>query len=206
VIKVAIKLNDNFTKQLKALGKGFNAHVVRSTARAGALEYYNTLMQNVPVGPTSNLKNSLYHAFADNVSTDYYKEYQVGFRGNYGKGDQDNKNEENTFGKSNHLHLVEFGYIQRYAWKTDKDTGKWITLVRPDKIGTKRPNPKKATRAEMDAYYILLKNPIQRTGSGFVRRSFDQAKNAAPKAMEKRASERLAELIKNPSLAAKYVS
>lgn len=204
MIKVAIKLNDNFTKQLKSLGKGFNAHVVRSTARAGALEYYNTLMQNVPVGPTSNLKNSLYHAFADDVSTDYYKEYQVGFRGNYGK--TKNKDEENKFGSSSHLHLVEFGYIQRYAWKTDKDTGKWITLVRPNKIGTGKPNPDTASRAEMDAYYIPLKNPIQRTGSGFVRRSFDQAKSAAPKAMEKRASERLAELIKNPSLAAKYVS
>lgn len=203
MIKVAIKLNDNFTKQLKALGKGFNAHVIRSTARAGALEYYNTLMQNVPVGPTSNLKNSLYHAFADDVSTNYYKEYQVGFRGNYGKGDQDNK--EVSFGSSSHLHLVEFGHIMRYAVRKKSDG--WVTLVRPERMGTARPNPRTASQAEMDAYYIPLKSgPKQIAGSGFVRRSFDQAKSAAPKAMEKRASERLAELIKNPSLAAKYVS
>jgi hypothetical protein len=59
----------------------------------------------------------------------------------------------------------------------------------------------------MDAYYIpRAGGPKQVQGSGFVRRSFDQAKGAAPKAMEKRATERLAELIKNPSLAAKYVS
>jgi len=203
MIKVAIKLNDNFTKQLKALGKGFNAHVVRSTARAGALEYYNTLMQNVPVGPTSNLKNSLYHAFADDVSTNYYKEYQVGFRGNYGKGNKDNK--EVSFGSSSHLHLVEFGHIQRYAARKKGDD--WVTLVRPERMGTARPNPKTASQAEMDAYYIpRAGGPKQVQGSGFVRRSFDQAKGAAPKAMEKRATERLAELIKNPSLAAKYVS
>jgi len=204
MIKVKTTLTDSFSKQLQALGKGINNHVVRSTARAGALVYYNTLMQNVPIGPTSNLKNSLYHAFATNVETPNYKEYQVGFRGNYGKSDDSNK--EVTFGSSKHLHLVEFGYLQRYQMKVKKD-GTWVTLVRPEKIGTSRPNPKSASQAEMDAYYIPHKNgSIQVEGKGFVRRSFDQAKNEAPRAMERRATERLAELIKNPSLVSKYVS
>jgi len=204
MIKVKTTLTDSFSKQLQALGKGINNHVVRSTARAGALVYYNTLMQNVPIGPTSNLKNSLYHAFAKNVETKGYKEYQVGFRGNYGKSDS--KDKEVTFGSSKHLHLVEFGYLQRYQMKVKKD-GTWVTLVRPEKIGTSRPNPKSASQAEMDAYYIPHKNgSIQVEGKGFVRRSFDQAKNEAPRAMERRATERLAELIKNPSLVSKYVS
>lgn len=203
MIKVKTTLTDSFSKQLQALGKGINAHVVRSTARAGALVYYNTLMQNVPIGPTSNLKNSLYHAFADDVATKSYQEYQVGFRGNYGKTNKENK--EVTFGSSKHLHLVEFGHVQRYQMKVKKD-GTWVTLVRPDKIGTTRPNPNSASQSEMDAYYIPLKTgPRQIQGTGFVRRSFDQAKNQAPKAMERRATERLAELVNNPSLANKYV-
>ena len=204
MIKVRTALTDTFSKQLKALGNGINGHVIRSTARAGALEYYNILMKNVPVGPTGNLKNSLYHAYADDASTSRYKEYQVGFRGNYGKVKKDKK--DVPLGSSSHLHLVEFGYIQRYAWKIDKKTQEWVPLVRPDKIGTGKPNPKSASQAEMDAYYIPLKAPIQRQGSGFVRRSFDEAKNRAPAAMAKRATERLAELINNPSLANKYVS
>ena len=204
MIKVRTSLTDNFSKQLKAIGNGINSHVVRSTARAGALVYYNILMGNVPIGPTSNLKNSLYHAFADDVETKTYKEYQVGFRGNYGKTKKDDK--EVKFGSSSHLHLVEFGYLQRYQMKVKKD-GTWVTLVRPEKIGTSRPNPTSASQAEMDAYYIPHKNgAIQVQGKGFVRRSFDQAKNQAPRAMEIRATERLAELIKNPSLVAKYVS
>ena len=203
MIKVRTTLTDTFSKQLATLGQGINSHVVRSTARAGALEYYNTLMKNVPVGPTSNLKNSLYHAYADNVSTKNYKEYQVGFRGNYGNTDKND--EQMKLGSSKHLHLVEFGHIQRYQMKVKKD-GTWVTLVRPSKIGTARPNPKSASQTEMDAYYIPLKTPIQRQGSGFVRRSFDEAKNLAPAAMAKRATERLAELINNPSLASTYVS
>ena len=204
MIKVKTTLTDSFSKQLQSLGKGINNHVVRSTARAGALVYYNILMQNVPIGPTSNLKNSLYHAFADDVATKSYQEYQVGFRGNYGKSNDSNK--EVTFGSSKHLHLVEFGYLQRYQMKVKKD-GTWVTLVRPEKIGTSKPDPKSASQAEMDAYYIPHKSGnIQVKGKGFVRRSFDQAKNQAPKAMERRATERLAELVNNPSLANKYVS
>jgi len=203
MIKVNTTLTDTFSKQLATLGQGINSHVVRSTARAGALEYYNTLMKNVPIGPTSNLKNSLYHAYADDASSKSYKEYQVGFRGNYGKVNKDAK--EVPFGSSSHLHLVEFGHIQRYQMKIKKD-GTWVTLVRPSKMGTGKPNPKNASQAEMDAYYIPLKTPIQRQGSGFVRRSFDEAKNLAPNAMAKRATERLAELINNPSLANAYVS
>lgn len=205
MINMKVKLTDDFTKQLKQLGDGIKTHVARSTARAGALAYYDTLESNTPVGPTGNLYRSLYHAYADDVSTANYKEYQVGFRGNYGKKKKKKKGEEEPFSSSKHLHLVEFGHMVRYAFKKDKNTGEWITLVRPEKIGAPRPNPKTASQAEMDAYYIPLKTPFQIPGKGFVRRSFDQAKALAPMAMEKRASERLAELIKNPSLASKYV-
>jgi hypothetical protein len=202
MINMKVKLTDDFTKQLKKLGDGIKTHVARSTARAGALAYYQTLLDNTPIGPTGNLHRSAYHAYADDASTANYKEYQVGFRGNYGKK-QTKQNEGAA--RSNHLHLVEFGHIVRYAYKKDKNTGEWITLVRPQKMGTPRPNPQTASQAEMDAYYIPLKRPFQIPGKGFVRRSFDQAKALAPMAMEKRASERLAELIKNPSLASKYV-
>lgn len=204
MIKVNVKLTDDFSKQLQNLGKGIRNHVARSTARAGALTYYTTLLDNTPVGPTGNLKRSVYHAYADDNSTANYKEYQVGFRGAYGRKNKKDK-EQSEYASSRHLHLIEFGYIQRYRWRVDKKTGEWITLVRPERIGTPKPDPRTASQAQMDAYYIPLQTPIQRVGKGFVRRSFDQAKALAPAAMEKRASERLAELIKNPSLASKYV-
>lgn len=200
MIRVNIKLSDDFSKKLDAVAKGIGSYVVRSTARAGALVYYETLIRNTPVGPTGNLKRSIYHAFANEASTPYYKEYQVGFRGNY--GGKRNKDEDKA--SSSHLHLVEFGHIQRYVVRQKKNG--WVTLVRPDKIGTPKPNPKTASQADMDAYYIPLKGgPKQVPGKGFVRRSFDEAKSMAPIAMEKRAKERLNEIVQNPALVNQYV-
>ena len=85
---------------------------------------------------TGNLGRAVYQAFSPEHSIDGVQaQYHVSWNAR----------------KAPHGHLLERGWVQRYAVTIAKG-GKWVTRVRPEAQGKPRPR-RRATQAEKDAYY-----------------------------------------------------
>lgn len=170
----------------------------RPAAFAAAQVLYERVKQNVSrLGrKTGNLEQSIYHAFADTISTPESPKYRISW----------------NYAKAPHGHLVEFGHIQYFKTYLGKD-GRWHTRVRPealgmkvvrDKSGTLRTikdqngrrmrKPKRgASLAEKSRYFDPLPSPKQVPARPFVRTAVDAFPRAL-EAAESRFFERLAEL------------
>lgn len=126
----------------------------RPAAQAAAQVFYDEVRRNVDrLGQKSgNLKRSIYQAFSDSNSRPGRATYHVSW------------NEK----KAPHGHLLEYGYLQRYAIGISKG-GKWFTFIRPEHKG--KPKPKrKAPQSVKDAYYVPRKGgPKQIQARPFVR-------------------------------------
>lgn len=115
----------------------------RPAAQAAAEVLYQAVLRNVSaIGKVSgNLSGSIYQKFSPENSGPGKAEYHISWRTSKGAGP-----------RAPHGHLLEFGHIQRYAVKLDKN-GKWWTLKRPESYG--KPKPKRgASQAEKDAYWM----------------------------------------------------
>jgi len=135
-------------------------NAVRPSAQAGAEVLYQQVLRNVDsIGTKSgNLRKSIYQAYSKANSGKGFATYHVSWNPR----------------RAPHGHLLEFGHIQRYQtviakWGPKK--GQWITLVRPEMKGKKPPNRRKASRAQMDAYWMPRKGgPVQVPARAFIRR------------------------------------
>jgi len=135
---------------------------IRPAAQAGAEVLYQAVLNNVAAigSVTGNLRASIYQAF----SNDHSKEVS----GGYAKATYHVS--WNT-GEAPHAHLIEYGWIQRYAVHMGND-GRWYTVVRPEKRGTKKPK-RRASQAEKDAYYVpRAGGPAQQPARPFIRPAF----------------------------------
>lgn len=178
-INLTVTLEDKFSKELNKLGSDIHQHVLRSSARAGALVFYDRIKHNVPVN-TGKMKENVYHKFIEQTETKDYKEYRVGVN--------------QTKHGAPHLWWMEFGHIFYYAVRLKED-GEFVTLVRPEKRGQPAPG-RHASRAEKDAYFIKRKNgPSYWAGFGFIRKSYMEGKPIVLNAVVKRAKERFNELM-----------
>lgn len=147
----------------------------RPAAQAGAQVLYDAVKANVRrLGTkTGYLDGSIYQAYSEKDSRPGRASYDVSWNHRIAP----------------HGHLLEDGWIQRYAVHMGKD-GKWYTLVRPEKRGTPKPK-RSAPQSVKDAYYVLRPGgPIQHPARAFVR-SAAQYTPAAEDAMEKRFFEEL---------------
>jgi hypothetical protein len=188
-MNVSFSFKDDYSASLKKLAKDINDKILRSSARAGALVFYDLIHQNAPTPKTGNLQKSIYHKFVSEEDRPNYKAYRVGI----------------NHIKAPHWYWLEYGHISYYAVKKDPKTGEFVTLVRPDKMGTPPPK-RRASRAEKDAYYIPRKNgPFTVLGTAFVRKSYDQGLPMVRDAVIKRAQERFSELMNNPAMVIKDV-
>jgi hypothetical protein len=138
---------------LDALGNDALA-AARPAAQAGAQVFYDQMKSNVRrLGKVSgNLDSAVYQAYSKRNSRKGVAVYHVSWNAR----------------KAPHGHLLENGFIQRYASYVGKD-GKWYTAVRPAMRGKPAPNSR-ASQAVKDAYYVLRKGgPIQHPAKAFAR-------------------------------------
>lgn len=101
---------------------------------------------------TGNLVNSIYQAYSERNSEPGRAVYHVSWNPR----------------KAPHGGLVEWGHLQRYVSYIGSD-GNWYTAIRPGMRDKPRPK-RRAPQAEKDAYYVLLKTPIQIPANPFMRR------------------------------------
>lgn len=138
---------------------------IRPAAQAAAQVVYDRVKLNVQgIGKvTGNLDRSIYQAFSPEKSkTGQRAEYHISW----------------NHKKAPHGHLLEYGWTQRYVAVTNK-RGQWVTLVRPEKVGTPKPK-RRASLAEKDAYYVLRPGgPKQHPATAFMR----SASSAMPAAL-----------------------
>jgi hypothetical protein len=138
----------------------------RPAAQAAAQVLYDQVKYNVAgLGQISgNLARSIYQVYSHDHSGPGRATYHISWNHRVAP----------------HGHLVEFGYIQRYAVYVGKDS-KWHTAVRPEAQGRRRPG-RRADAATKAAYYVTLPAPRQVTAQSFVRSAairIPQAEEAA---------------------------
>lgn len=126
----------------------------RPAAQAAAQVFYDEVKRNVAKlgSKTGNLSRSIYQVHSDNLSRPGLATYHISWNAK----------------KAPHGHLLEYGYLQRYAVGIGKG-GKWFTFVRPEAQG--KPKPKRrAPQSVKDAYYVPRKGgPKQIPARPFVR-------------------------------------
>lgn len=145
----------SFEAGLDAMLEGI-AEGVRPAAQAGAQVIYDRVQANVAaIGKvTGNLSGSIYQAWSKDKSGRFQQTYHVSYR-----------TKITGLPRAPHGHLVEYGHIQRYVVRQRRD-GSWYTAIRPEMRG----KPKPTTKAERDAYYILLpEGPKQVKAQPFMR-------------------------------------
>lgn len=158
----------------------------RPAAQAAAQVLYEEVHRNVAsIGrETGNLANAIYQAFSKDNSAPGHATYHVSWNGS----------------KAPHGHLLEYGFIQRYATYLGKD-GNWYTAVRPEHHGKKAPwvgagkkgRNRRGTKAEKDAWYVPRPGgPVQWVAKSFIRR----AASAFPRALEAAENELLKRIAK----------
>jgi hypothetical protein len=180
-IKMNMTLTDDFSKSLDQLQKNVEDNILRSSARAGALVFYELMHAYAPY-KDGKLLNAIYHKFIPEVERENYKSYRVGV----------------NHKQAPHWHLLEYGHMMYYQ-AIRKPNGEWVTLVRPDKKGLPKPG-RWASRQAKDEYYVPLKGgPKQIPGFGYVRNSYDNGKNMAYNAVINRARQRFNDIYSNPS-------
>lgn len=148
---------------------GFGEQVreaLRPAAAAGAKAIYDRVKLNVAgLGKsTGNLDRSIYRVLSESKSTPDKIVYEVSWNAS----------------KAPHGHLVEYGYIRRYAYYQN-DQGQVRVMVRPGMQGKEKPG-RRATPAQKAAYYVTLPSPIHVPGKAFIRSAvsaFDEAYRAA---------------------------
>lgn len=140
---------------------------IRPAAQAAAQVLYDEVMRNVSrIGSvTGNLGSSIYQAYSADNSGASRATYHVSWNAK----------------KAPHGHLVENGFIQRYASYVGSD-GNWYTAVKPSMRD--KPKPKRrANQSEKDAYYVARPGgPVQWLGKAFIRKAqskFNEAAKAA---------------------------
>jgi hypothetical protein len=96
-----------------------------------------------------------------------------------------------------HGHLIEFGWVQRYATYIGSD-GEWYTAVQAKNRGKKAPwagqkgGAKKASQAVKDDWFVMRKNgPVQWTPKSFLRSSAEAMRQTAADALSRTLQERL---------------
>lgn len=180
-IKMNMTLTDDFSKSLNQLQKHVEDNILRSSARAGALVFYDLMHAYAPY-KDGKLLNAIYHKFIPEVERDTYKSYRIGV----------------NHKKAPHWHLLEYGHIMYYQ-AIRKPNGEFVTLIRPDKKGLPKPG-RWASRQAKDEYYVPRKNgPVHWLGTAFVRRSYDDGKQMAYTAVINRARQRFNDIYSNPS-------
>lgn len=102
---------------------------------------------------TGNLERAIYQAYSPENSREGERaEYHVSW----------------NYKTAPHGQLLEYGWTQRYQAITNKN-GEWVTLIRPEKVGTPKPR-RHASLVEKDAYYVLRKGgPKQHAATAFMR-------------------------------------
>lgn len=146
----------------------------RPAAQAAVQVLYDEVLRNVSaIGKQSgNLERAIYQAYSQRNSAPGRATYHVSWNRR----------------KAPHGHLLENGFIQRYATYVGTD-GQWYTAVRPEMRGKPVPN-RRAPQAVKDAYYVPRPGgPVQFLGKAFVRRAVakvPQALDAAEAELLKR--------------------
>lgn len=144
----------------------------RPAAQAAAQVFYDEAKRNVQAlgRITGRLDRAVYQKHVDEEAAAGRSYYRISW----------NKK------TAPHGHLVEAGYVQRYATYVGKD-GKWHLAVRPEARGKPKP-ARNAPQSVRDAYYVLRKGgPVQIPGKAFIRRAatkHPQALDAAEKVLQ----------------------
>lgn len=179
------------TAQIDALHENIQA-AVRPAAQAAAQVYYEEVKiraARAEKGQGSGLlARSIFQKYVVEKSLDGVKAtYHISW--NKGKG--------RSTPTAPHGHLIEFGWVQRYATYIGSD-GQWYTAVQPKNRGLKAPwtgqrgGAKKASQAVKDDWFVMRKNgPVQWTPKSFLRSSAEAMRQTAVDALQRSLQQRL---------------
>lgn len=168
------------TSRLRNLIDNFGVDMVEAApavAAAGAKVIYNQVKLNVrSIGKkTGNLDRSIYRKLSEERSDRARGRIIYHISWNHKTAP--------------HGRLLEWGWWQRYQTLINSK-GQWVTAVRPEARGKKKPG-RRASQEVKDAYYVPLKGgPKYRPGYAFMRRAQDVFPNAV-NAMEAELMKRL---------------
>lgn len=169
-----------------------NIHnAARPAAQAGAEVLYRAVLRNVQaIGRESgSLAGSIYQKYSPELSGPGKAMYHISWRTSNATLDDKGQPGRTNLPIAPHGHLLEYGYIQRYAVHLGDD-GQWYTLVQPKMRGKKKPK-RGASQSEKDAYYVLRKGgPVQWLAKPFIR----PAASHMPAALEA-AKKKFAEVV-----------
>lgn len=95
----SIKFDESIIDKLQKLNEDIQEKVIRPTAYAGAVVYYQEMKSITPIGKTGTLNRSIYHYYDKKLSTPTHAVYSIG----------PNKK------TAPHWHLLEFGTVKMAA-------------------------------------------------------------------------------------------
>lgn len=177
------------TAQIDALHENIKA-AVRPAAQAAAQVYYDEVKIRAARAEkgqgTGLLARSIFQKYVLERSLEGVKAtYHISW--NKGKGKQTPR--------APHGHLIEYGWVQRYATYIGSD-GEWYTAVQAKNRGKEAPwgkgGAKRASQAVKDDWFVMRKNgPVQWTPKSFLRSSAEAMRQAAADALTQTLQDRL---------------
>ncbi len=177
-VVMGLDLGD-FNAMLSEMGDEIE-DAVRPAAQAGAEVLYRAVLRNIDgLSGTGNLKAAIYQAYSKRESGPLKATYFVSWRTSDAGLNATGQPVRTGLPTTRHAHLVEYGYIQKYAVHLAPD-GNWYTVVKPKYQGKTPPwelagrrTPRPAEAAEW--YQPRKGGPVQVPGKFFMRNAMSQS-------------------------------
>ena len=174
------------------------ANGLRPAAQAGAQVFYDEakiraakkVKGGVPNSKSTGLLvRSIYQKYMKDESVEGKRAiYKISWRTG-GKKDKDGAGPPLPFAP--HGHLIEFGWVQRYAVYTDK-AGMWHTAIRSEMQGKPYPKGGAENQAARDAYFVPRPGgPVHWMPKSFIRGSYEAKRKEALAAVKARMIEEI---------------
>jgi hypothetical protein len=172
---------------------------IRPAAFAGSNVFYKEVRTRaLTVGGSRSLQSAVYQKFVvDSASgaTGESATYHISWRKQREKTNVKKASTGDSLPYSTIGFWIEFGRLQRYMVRTDKN-GDWYTVARPGMKGKPKPG-REASQATKDAYWMPRKDgPVFILPKSFLRSSYEAKKGEAVKAVQDRMKELMKEALR----------
>lgn len=183
-----LKFNlDKFIGKIEGIERAISEGL-RPAAQAGAEVFYQEAKTRASRS-SGLLQRSIYQKYLKDESVEGKRAiYKISWRTG-GKKDKNDAGPPLPFAP--HGHLIEFGWVQRYAVYTDKQ-GHWHTAIRPEMRGKPYPKGGANNQAAREAYFVPRPGgPVQWLPKSFIRSAYAAKRADAMAAVKARMTEEI---------------